>query len=126
MLDKDFTEGVLNTEAPITLELKQRFTIKNIRLLHGAIGIATESGEFLDALKKHLYYGKSLDNTNLIEELGDLLFYISLCANVLGISLEEIKQINHNKLKARYDQKFSETAAIYRDLEKERNILEGV
>ena len=49
-----------------------------IDLLHAGIGLATEAGEFLDAIKKHIFYGKKLDTVNLAEEGGDTLWYLAL------------------------------------------------
>lgn len=95
------------------------------RLLHSGIGIATESGEFLDALKKHIFYGKPLDRTNLKEELGDLLWYVAIACDELGATFEELQEVNIAKLTARYPEKFSLERAENRDLETERKILEG-
>ena len=53
------------------------------RLTHAAFGLSSEIGEFNDALKKWLYYGQELDETNLAEELGDLLWYVALACNAL-------------------------------------------
>jgi NTP pyrophosphatase (non-canonical NTP hydrolase) len=44
--------------------------------LHMAVGIAGEAGELLDAIKKGFAYNKPLDRANIVEELGDTLFYI--------------------------------------------------
>jgi len=44
-------------------------------LLHGAIGISGEAGELLDAVKKHVFYGKPLDVNNVKEEISDVLWY---------------------------------------------------
>ncbi len=97
----------------------------NIRLLHGGIGLATEAGEFLDALKKHIYYGKELDRVNLAEELGDLFWYCAIIADELDVPFADIMEKNISKLKARYGDKFSENKAENRDLKTERNILEN-
>ena len=105
--------------------LSRLVTTDNIRLLHGGMGISTEAGELLDALKKHIFYGKKLDYVNLSEELGDILYYVSICMNVLGISFEEVMEKNIEKLKARYPEKFTEDKAINRDLDTERKILEN-
>lgn len=96
----------------------------NLRLLHGGIGLATESGEFLDALKKHIFYGKPLDRVNLAEELGDLFWYCAIIADELNVPFEQIMNTNIAKLKARYGEKFSEERAENRNLGKEREILE--
>ena len=57
-----------------------------IRLFHGVLGLATESGEIADNVKKHLFYGKDADQDNLIEELGDILWYVATCCNSIGSS----------------------------------------
>lgn len=95
------------------------------RLLHAGIGLSTEAGEFLDALKKHIFYGKELDRVNLAEELGDLFWYMAIVGDELGIKFEDVMDRNITKLKARYGEKFSEEKAEHRDLDSERKILEG-
>ncbi|MFG1499225.1 nucleoside triphosphate pyrophosphohydrolase family protein [Halobacteriovorax sp. XZX-3] len=94
------------------------------RLLHAGIGLSTEAGEFLDALKKHIFYGKELDRVNLAEELGDLFWYMAIVGDELGIKFEDVMERNITKLKARYGEKFSEEKADNRDLDSERKILE--
>jgi len=94
------------------------------RLLHAGIGMVTEAGEFIDALKKAMFYGTDLDRVNLREELGDILWYVALAIDELGTSFEEVQRINIEKLRARYPDKFSRDDAVARDLETERKILE--
>lgn len=94
------------------------------RLLHAGIGLSTEAGEFLDALKKHIFYGKELDRVNLKEEIGDLFWYIAIACHELGVEFEPLMETNIAKLKARYGEKFTEAAAEHRNLEIEREILE--
>lgn len=93
--------------------------------LHMAIGISTEANELLDAYKKHFAYGKELDVTNVGEEMADILWYISNLCTMLNIDLEEMLQRNIDKLKARYPEKFTQENALNRNLDVERNILEG-
>ena len=71
-------------------------------LLHAGIGIATESGEFLDPIKKHIFYGKSIDYNNLREELGDLLWYIAIACNALNVNIADMMAWNIDKLSKRY------------------------
>jgi NTP pyrophosphatase (non-canonical NTP hydrolase) len=73
-----------------------------VDLIHYALGLCTESGEFSTALKKHLFYGKELDETNLKEELGDLLWYIARACEALDTTLEEVMESNISKLRIRY------------------------
>ena len=92
--------------------------------MHMAIGISTEAGELLDAYKKKLAYNKSLDKTNVAEEIGDLCWYVANLCRILNLDLQEILQNNIDKLRARYPEKFTEEKANNRNLEEERKILE--
>lgn len=94
------------------------------RLTHGVFGLVTEAGEMLDALKKHLFYGAPLDLTNIKEELGDVEWYMSLILTFLGTTHDSIFELNVAKLKSRYPERFEESQALNRDLQKERKILE--
>lgn len=83
--------------------------------LHAAVGIAGEAGELLDAIKKHWAYGKPLDVQNVVEELGDLEFYMCAMRLLIGVSRQEVLQANANKLAVRYaGLQYSDTAAIIR------------
>lgn len=97
---------------------------RSARLFHYFVGAGTEAGELLDAIKKSIIYGKPLDVVNLKEECGDLLWYIARACDCLGFTFEEVMELNINKLKARYGEKFTEDAALNRDLDKERAVLE--
>lgn len=74
--------------------------------LHMAVGISGEAGELLDAVKKNVIYQKPIDIENIIEELGDLEFYMEGLRQNLNISREETLEANKSKLltgeKARY------------------------
>lgn len=74
--------------------------------LHMVVGISGEAGELLDAVKKSVIYNKELDRENVVEELGDLEFYLEGLRAGLGITREETLEANISKLltseKARY------------------------
>ena len=70
--------------------------------LHMAIGIAGESGELLDAIKKWSIYQKPIDHENVIEELGDLEFYMEGLRQSLNLTRIETLMENIAKLKKRY------------------------
>lgn len=93
-------------------------------LLHGAIGLATEAGELLDSIKRALFYGGELDRTNLIEELGDLEWYMAVIRKALDVEQSEVQRVNIEKLRARYPEKFTSQDALNRDLRQERTALE--
>jgi NTP pyrophosphatase (non-canonical NTP hydrolase) len=94
------------------------------RLLHGLMGVATESGELMDPLKRELIYGKGLDEVNVMEECGDLLWYIALALDAAGYTMEEAMERNISKLRARFPNRFTEEDALNRDLDAERRTLE--
>ncbi len=103
----------------------ERIDEKEVRLLHGAMGLASEAGEFLSPIKAHIYYGRELDKTHLKEEIGDVMWYLAILCDELGIGFDEIWEANIAKLKARYGEKFSEHMANKRNLDKEREALEN-
>jgi len=84
------------------------------RTLHAAVGIAGEAGEVLDAVKKTWIYGKPLDRDNLLEESGDLLFYISALLTENGFTLEDAMHHNITKLAKRYPEGYTDSASIER------------
>lgn len=102
-----------------------RSTDDTMDLVHIGFGLAGEVGEFVDAVKKHLFYGKELDRTNLIEELGDIMWFWAYACRALQVHPHEVLDLNIKKLAARYPKKFEESMALNRDLDKERQILEG-
>lgn len=73
-------------------------TAEKVDLLHMAIGIAGEAGELLDAIKKHVIYGKPMDRANLIEELGDLEFYLNGIRFNQAVSRTDVLLANKRKL----------------------------
>lgn len=83
-----------------------------MNLIHGAMGVSSDAGELVDALKKHTIYGKDLDVTNVIEEIGDVLWFCALIANTLELNIEYIMKINILKLQNRYPEKYTDEAAI--------------
>lgn len=70
--------------------------------LHMAVGVSGEAGELLDAVKKYVIYDKPVDRANIIEELGDLEFYMQGLRAEFGITRDETIQANIAKLSKRY------------------------
>ena len=102
--------------------------------LHHAMGVCTEAGELMDQLKRHIIYGFDLDATNLIEELGDLSWYMAGIMRTINRTrsgephnpeiASEIMDKNIAKLRKRFKEKFNTHEALNRDLDKERSVLE--
>lgn len=76
-------------------------------LINGVMGLCGESGEAIDIVKKHLAQGHELDREHLAKELGDVAWYLAETAHAIGYSLEEICEMNIEKLKKRYPEGFS-------------------
>lgn len=112
---KNYVENCCKTESYDLDAITKRMTIpQTVRLQHAAAGLTTEAGEFMDILKKHVFYGKEIDRTHAIKELGDALWYIAIAADALGVDLEEIMQANIQKLRDRYAENFSAEKALNR------------
>ena len=87
---------------------------RSMNLEHMVIGICGEAGEIADGVKKNSIYGKPLDHANIVEELGDIEFYLAGLRQMLGISRYETLAGNVKKLQARYKGGYSDAAAIER------------
>jgi NTP pyrophosphatase (non-canonical NTP hydrolase) len=125
MNSNEYIQDAIVTESRNFEAMNERLNDDGLkRLLHAGIGLSTEAGEFLDALKKHIFYGKELDRVNLKEEIGDLFWYIAIACDELDVDFEPLMETNIKKLKARYGEKFSQAKAQKRDLSIEREILE--
>ena len=75
------------------------------RMLTAAVGLSAEAGEFTEIVKKILFQGKPVNDENLFHlkrELGDVMWYVMQACMGLNISLEEVIEMNVDKLKARY------------------------
>jgi len=75
------------------------------RLLTAAVGMSAEAGEFTEVIKKIIFQGKPVNEENLFHlkrELGDIMWYVAQACMGLNVSLDEIIEMNVEKLKARY------------------------
>ena len=82
-------------------------------LTHMAIGVSSEGGELEDAVKRHVMYNKELDRENVIEELGDIEFYMEGVRQILGITREET--LTHNIVKLTKGDKARYKDGVYTD-----------
>lgn len=121
----NYEQEALRTESRDMFAIRERLEPNVIRLLHAGVGLATEAGEFVDVVKKHIFYGKPLDLTNLREEVGDVLWYLAVACDALGTSFEAEMERNISKLRSRYPEAFDSARACTRNLAAERAVLEG-
>lgn len=87
-------------------------------LINGVMGLCGESGEAIDLVKKHLAQGHELDKEKLAKELGDIAWYLAETADAIGYELEDIFQMNLDKLQKRYPHGFEIKQSLDRNDEK--------
>jgi NTP pyrophosphatase (non-canonical NTP hydrolase) len=97
----NFAEYQIRSLRTYKTDLSERSIFTNC-----ALGLAGESGEVADLVKKYLYPSKPGDGNDtrerLIDELGDVLWYVAVLAIALNIDLEDIAVQNIAKLAARH------------------------
>ena len=83
------------------------------KVLHALHGMAGEVGE-IHSIYQKAYQGHEFDSCEMKKELGDLLWFIAEYCTVFGWDLEDIMQMNIDKLKIRYPEGFSEEMSVNR------------
>jgi len=90
--------------------IDEKSPIESARLLTAALGLGSESGEFVEIVKKMFLQGKPPSDDNIFHmkrELGDIMWYwITACA-ALKLDPFEVISENQQKLEARYGKKFA-------------------
>ena len=115
MIDFDkyllFVDGVTSDSSKNFVDLADRLGEldregANIeRLTTAGVGLAAESGEFLEIVKKMVFQGKPWNDDNrehLIIELGDAMWYVAQACMALDVSFDEVIERNVSKLEKRY------------------------
>lgn len=107
----EFVEGVTSAESSDFGSLLKRLTELEVKeanvpkLLTASIGMASESGEFCEVVKKIVFQGKEYNEDNVFHmkrELGDILWYVAQACIALDTNFDELMEMNVEKLKARY------------------------
>ena len=83
--------------------------VKIPRLLTAALGLGSESGEFVEIVKKMILQGKPASEENIFHMkrgLGDIMWYWTAACASLGLDPYEVISENQKKLEARYGEKF--------------------
>lgn len=95
--------------------LAQRTSRSDVnKVLNGCMGMCGEAGECIDILKKHMMQGHELPRKKLLEELGDVMWYVCETASGLGASLDEVAAGNIHKLTGRYPDGFDADRSVNR------------
>lgn len=88
----------------------------NGKLLEGLMGLCGETGECIDIYKKSIFQGHPVDKEHLAEELGDVAWYLAEAAGAIGYDLDDIFEMNIEKLKKRYPNGFEAEKSINREV----------
>lgn len=83
------------------------YPIEGIAVEAEKLETENEPDEVADEVKKCLYQGREWDPEKIIEELGDVLWYVALAADMLDVPLDFVMEYNIDKLQKRYPDGFS-------------------
>lgn len=82
--------------------------------LNAALGLG-EAGEVQNIVKKEVYHGHPEDRMAILDELGDILYYVAWLAHEYNIKLSLVAQWNQDKLKRRYPDGFDKERSLHRN-----------
>ena len=91
-------------------EIQENSNIDVPRLLTAALGLGSETGEFVEIVKKMVLQGKPADKDNIFHmkrELGDVMWYWATACMSLGLDPVEVIKENQKKLETRYGDQFT-------------------
>lgn len=108
---KEFVNAVTSQESKDHISFLERVAVLQKdgfpveRLLTASVGLCAEAGEFTEVVKKIVFQGKPVNEDNLFHlkrELGDVMWYVMQSCMGLDVTLDEVIEMNVDKLKARY------------------------
>ena len=105
----------LNEYQELALRTSRNELTSKEHLMNGCLGLAGEAGECCDLLKKHQFQDGREIREKLLDELGDVLWYVSETATALGIWMDDIALHNIEKLKKRYPEGFDADRSLHRE-----------
>ncbi len=108
MTGNEYQKQAMKFASSVSTETKEQL------LIQGVMGMNGEAGEAIDLVKKHLFHGHDLDKEHLAKELGDVMWYIATSAEAIGYKLDDIMQMNIDKLTARYGDHFDSEKSKHR------------
>ena len=90
-------------------DIESNSSIEMPRLLTAALGLGSETGEFVEIVKKMVLQVKPASEDNIFHmkrELGDIMWYWATACMALKLDPYEVIKENQDKLEARYGEKF--------------------
>lgn len=80
---------------------------------HAVFGLCSEAGEVAGLFQK-VYQGHELDPEHLKKELGDCLWMIAEACTAMNWTMEDVMQLNIDKLRARFPEGFDPERSLHR------------
>lgn len=100
------------------------------QLVHSVMGLAGESGELLDKVKKCLFKpGYELTPEDFRDEVGDILYYLAVLTSLMGLTFEDLSVMNRAKLEGGghgWQENEAEDMVTFTPEEAEKRIKEAV
>ncbi len=90
-------------------------TDAQVMLVWNATGLAGETGEVVDHIKKGIFHQRGIDRETVKRELGDVAWYLAALCTCLGLTMSEVMQTNVDKLRARYPDGYSPERSTVRE-----------
>ena len=90
-------------------DVESKSPIESARQMTAALGLGSETGEFVEIVKKMFLQGKPPSEENIFHmkrELGDIMWYWVTACSALDLDPFEVIKENQDKLEARYGEKF--------------------
>ena len=90
-------------------DVESKSPIESARLMTAALGLGSETGEFVEIVKKMFLQGKPPSEENIFHmkrELGDIMWYWVTACSALDLDPFEVIKENQDKLESRYGEKF--------------------
>ena len=110
--DHKATERLINSKENFCIEKRCLESDSEMRkadfggIVNACLGLSGEVGEFNDMIKKWIFHEKELDIEHAKKEAGDICWYLAMLCESFGWNMDEIMQMNVDKLKARYPEGF--------------------
>lgn len=83
-------------------------------LINAVMGLCGEAGEATDLVKKHLFQNHEFKKEEFLKELGDIAWYLAEACTAVNANLEDVLQMNIDKLRCRFPNGFDKESSIKR------------
>ena len=116
MMENTKYEIEANKTIPNVNQYKEiEFSLKDKKIINACLGLSGEVGELVDIFKKFYFQGHSLNELEIKKELGDIFWYLNLICQSMDTSFSEVFDLNIEKLRKRYGEKFDSQKSVNRE-----------